>query len=243
MKKLITGRRLLEVYAGVLTVVFALAVFTGTARSRKTRFEEIDVERINVVEPDGTIRLVLSSKALFPGIIFKGKEYPHPNRQTAGMLFYNDEGTENGGLTFGGEKDKEGKVSAYGHLSFDQYNQDQVFTIDASEDGGNRKAGLSVWDRPDYSIEELILLQERVKELPEKEKKAEFAKFFSERESAHPRLYLGKSHNGSVSLRLNDRQGRDRLIIEVAPDGTPAVRFLDQDGKETGRFPEGKDKH
>jgi hypothetical protein len=77
---------------------------------------------------------------------------------------------------------------------------------------------------------------------PYKEKKAEFAKFFSGRESAHPRLYLGKSHDGSVSLRLNDRQGRDRLVIEVTPDGTPAVRFLDQDGKEVSRFPAAKDK-
>jgi hypothetical protein len=243
MKKLVNSSGFLAVYAGVLTVVFGLTVLTGASKSRKARFEEIDVERINVIEPDGTIRLILSSKALFPGIIFKGKEYPHPNRQTAGLLFYNDEGTENGGLVFGGTKDKEGKVSAYGHLSFDQYNQDQVFTIDASEDAGNRKAGVSVWDRPDYSIEELILFLESVKSLPEKEKKAEVAKFFSGRESAHPRLYLGKSHDGSVSLRLNDRQGRDRLVVEVAPDGTPAVRFFDQDGKETGRFPADKDKH
>jgi hypothetical protein len=243
MKKLINGRIFLAVYAGVLTLVFGLTVLTGATQSRKARFEEIDVERINVIEPDGTVRLVLSSKALFPGILFKGKEYPHPNRQTAGILFYNDEGTENGGLTFGGQKDKYGNVSAYGHLSFDQYNQDQVFTLDASEDSGNRKAGLAVWDRPDYSIEELLLLQARVNKLPEEEKKAEFSKFFSERESAHPRLYLGKGHNGSVSLRLNDRQGRDRLVIEVAPDGTPAVRFLDQEGKEIGRIPEKKDEH
>jgi hypothetical protein len=243
MKKLINNRNFLAVYAGVLTVVFALTVLTGAQKNQKTRFGEIDVERVNVIEPDGTVRLVLSSKAMFPGILFKGKEYPHPTRRTAGILFYNDEGTENGGLTFGGQKDKDGNVSAYGHLSFDQYNQDQVFTLDASEDGGYSKAGMAVWDRPDYSIEELILLFEHVKEFPEKERKAEISKFFSERESAHPRLYLGKTDNGAVSLRLNDRQGRDRLVIEVAPDGTPAVRFLDEEGKETGRIPEKKGDH
>jgi hypothetical protein len=132
-------------------------------------------------------------------------------------------------------------VSAYGHLSFDQYHQDQVFTIDASEDAGNRKAGLSVWDRPDYSMEELLQVVERVKSLPEAEQEAELSNFFAGRESAHPRLYLGKSHNGSVALRLNDREGRERLIMEVAPDGTPAVRILDQDGKEVARFPAAKD--
>ena len=39
--------------------------------------------------------MVLSDKAQFPGLIVKGKEYPHPDRKTAGMLFFNAEGTEN----------------------------------------------------------------------------------------------------------------------------------------------------
>ena len=51
--------------------------------------------------------MVISNKADFPGIIIKGKETPHPDRKTAGMLFFNDEGTENGGLIFGGSKDKQ----------------------------------------------------------------------------------------------------------------------------------------
>ncbi len=237
MKISIDSRRFLSVYSGVLTVVFALTVFASSAKSRKTSFEEINAQRINIVEPDGTVRLVLSSKALFPGILFKGKEYPHPNRKTAGILFFDDEGTENGGLIFGGEKDKSGKVSAYGHLSFDQYDQDQVFTIDSSEDGGFRKARLSVWDRPDYSIEELLKLQGRIKNLTEEQQKAEYTKFFAQHESAHPRVFLGKSDNGSVSLRLNDKQGHERLVLEVSPDGTPVVRFLDPKGKETSRFP------
>jgi hypothetical protein len=96
---------------------------------------------------------------------------------------------------------------------------------------------MSVWDRPDYSIEELIQLVERTKTLPEAEREAELSRFFAAHESPHPRLYLGKSHNGSVSLRLNDTQGRERLIIEVAADGSPAIRILDEGGGEVARFP------
>ena len=242
MKTLINGNRLLAVYSGALTLALVFITLTGAQKSRKTSFEEIDVQRINVVEPDGTIRLVLSSKALFPGIIFKKKEYPHPNRKTAGILFFNEEGTENGGLTFGGEKDKNGKVSAYGHLSFDQYDQDQVLVINASEEGGSRKARISMWDRPEYSIGELLGLQGRLKNMPEEQQKAEYSKFFAQRENAQPRLFLGKSDNGSVSLRLNDKQGRERLILEVTPDGAPVVRLLDQNGQETGRLPVEKEK-
>src|SRR5215467_13940003 len=109
------GNRFLAIYTGVLTVVFAMTVFSGFApKSKKTTFEEITVQRINIVEPDGTLRMVISDKTRFPGIILKGQEHPHPSRKTAGMLFFNDEGTENGGLIFGGANGKDGPNS-YGH--------------------------------------------------------------------------------------------------------------------------------
>lgn len=233
---LFDGRRFLVVYSGVVTAVFALTVLMGLTGpgARNASFDEIEVERINVVEPDGTLRLVLSSKARFPGLIFEGTEYEHPNRSTGGMLFFNDEGTETGGLIFGGAADSTGKVSSYGHLSFDQYEQDQVITLNATESGDLRKAAVSVWDRPDWSMEELIRLVEGT---PEVERDSVLSAFFAGREGAHPRMYLGKSQNGSVSLRLNDPEGRERLIVEVAPDGTPALRFLDENGEEVARLP------
>ncbi len=240
MKLKIDSHRFLIAYSAILTVALALVVFVGAARSGKTSFDEIDVQRINVVEPDGTVRLVLSNKARFPGLILKGTERPHPNRKTAGLLFFDDEGTENGGLTFGGARAADGKASAYGHLSFDQYDQDQVITIDASEDGGNRSAGIAVWDQPDYPIEDLVALLESVKDLPEGRRNAERMKFLAARGRQQPRLSLGKSSDGSVSLRLNDPKGRQRLILEVAPDGAPCLRFLGEDGKETARFPPAK---
>jgi hypothetical protein len=108
------------VYSGILTVVFSITLFTAFTQSGKQRFKELDVQRINLVEPDGTSRLVISNKALAPGIIIKGQEHPHPDRKTAGMIFFNDEGTENGGLIFGGEKGADGTERSSGHLSFDR---------------------------------------------------------------------------------------------------------------------------
>ena len=64
MKKLINTRNFLAIYAGVLTVVFTLTVLTGATQNRKARFGEIDVERINVIEPDGTVRLVTQGTVL-----------------------------------------------------------------------------------------------------------------------------------------------------------------------------------
>src|SRR5207245_8129431 len=125
----------LEIYAGVLTAVFAITVFGGFAGARKTTFDEIDVHRINVVEPDGTLRLVISDQAKFPGSFVHGKEIARPDRQDTGLLFLNEEGTEMGGLTFDGRKGKDGDIQNDGHLRFDQYMQTQVFSIDAGQDG------------------------------------------------------------------------------------------------------------
>jgi hypothetical protein len=123
--KFMASSRFLTIYSGVLTAVFAVTILGGFAGpAKKSTFEEIYVQRINIVEPDGTLRMVLSGKSRAPGLIVKGKEYPREDRKTAGVLFFDDEGTEDGGLIFGGMKDKNGKVESWGHLSFDRYNQD-----------------------------------------------------------------------------------------------------------------------
>src|ERR1700679_437493 len=91
---------------GVLTAFVAIAAGQAIGDARKGAFDEIDVHRINVVEPDGTLRMTISDRAEFPGMIIKGKELPHASRNdSAGMLFFNDEGTENGGMIFGGKSE------------------------------------------------------------------------------------------------------------------------------------------
>jgi len=233
-----SGNRFLAIYSGILTVAFAVTVFGGfTQSTKKTTFDEIEVHRIDVVEPDGTLRLVISNKAQFPGIIIKGKERPHPNRQTGGMLFFNDEGTENGGMIWGGAKDANGQVSSYGHLSFDRYLQDQVFTVDASEEGAHKQSRLSIVDDPDYPITDLLDEQQRVSKLPKDQQQAEFKKFFDEHGRPEQRLFLGRADDRSVALRLKDTQGRDRIVIKVDPTGNPSLQFLDENGKATAQLP------
>jgi hypothetical protein len=231
------SEKFLALYSGVLTIVFAAVLLAASSETKKADFDEITVKRINVVEPDGTLRLVLSDKADFPGAIIKGKEYPH-ERNTAGMIFFNDEGTENGGLIFGGMKDKDGKVKSWGHLSFDQYMQDQVFTLDADEEGGQRETRMSFVDRPDYPITDILGLMQRTSSLPTEQRQAEFKKFLAEHGEPHQRLYLGRSGDRSVALRLKDTDGHDRIVIMVKPDGSPLIQFLDAQGNVQAQLPE-----
>ncbi len=219
--------RILKTYAVVSSVLFAALITMGASgKLQKSKFSEIDVQRINLVEPDGTLRMVISDKADFPGAIVRGKEYPHPDRTTAGMLFFNDEGTENGGLIFGGMKGKDGKPQSYGHLSFDRYDQDQVMTIEASEDGAHKRSGLSIVDDPDWPITDLLNTPH-----------SDWKNFFTTHPPPHNRIYLGRNDDQSASLALKDTAGRTRIMIKVAPDGTPVIQLLDQEGKVTAELP------
>ena len=126
--------------AGVVSGVLALAAFR---QAQKTRFTEIDVERINVVEKDGKLRLTISNAARLPDPIIGGKSYPlrgGTGAGSAGMIFFNDEGNENGGLVFAGRKTATG-YRANGHLTFDQFDQDETVSFTYSDVDGRVTRG------------------------------------------------------------------------------------------------------
>jgi hypothetical protein len=82
MINFLSSRRFLAAYSSSLTIIFALSIVYGFARVEpKGNFDELTVHRINVVEPDGTIRLVLTNTANSPGIYIKNKEYPTPTTE------------------------------------------------------------------------------------------------------------------------------------------------------------------
>jgi hypothetical protein len=65
--------------------------------------------------------MVISNKDRLPPVIIKGKQRPEMGepRPQAGMIFYNDEGTENGGLIFSGSKNDKGQIVDSGALWLD----------------------------------------------------------------------------------------------------------------------------
>jgi hypothetical protein len=236
-----SSQRFLAAYSGLLTLVFLLTVLTGFARVAPNQsFDEITVHRINVVEPDGTIRLVLTNATNSPGIYIKNKEYPHPNgRKSAGLLFFDNDGTEDGGVSYGISKDASGNVvESDGHLSFDQYMQDQIFTIDAGRDGDKKFSLLRMDDRGDYPITDALEALTRIRKLPADQQPAELKKFLETHPGDHPRVVLGRARDGSSTLQLKDGEGRDRLVLRVAPDGTPKLQFLDAAGKVISELPQ-----
>ncbi|HEY0943003.1 MAG TPA: hypothetical protein VGE08_23155 [Steroidobacter sp.] len=217
-----------------------VAIGQANSASKIATFEQINVQRINVVEPDGKPRVIISNRKHFPGLYWGGKEYKHHARDTAGFLFFNKQGDEVGGLTF--DADKVGdKWGASANLAFDQFQQDQTVGMMYSEQDGKRAAGFKVWDRPNASMEPAIELSDRAARAATDAERDEIrAEMMALAKSWGPqgeRLFAGKVLDDSM-VRLADKQGRPRLVLKVDGAGEASVEFLDEAGKVVRRIPE-----
>lgn len=219
-------QKALIAYAGVTTAALTLFLLSAATRSEPADFKEIDVERINIREPDGTLRMTISNATRSPGIIVKGKEQPHPNgRQKAGLLFFNDEGTETGGLIFGG-REVDGKAVGGGSLTFDRYEQDQVVQMISAEEPDQRYSGILVSDRPDKRIDFAALEKARSMQSGAEQDAA----YAAANLGGKTRAFVGRWTDSSSQVQLRDPQGRKRLVMRVDGQGKATITFLDEAG-------------
>lgn len=230
--------RFLKVYAILATLICAgLFVLAFTSPVTKQKFGEIDVERINIVEPDGTLRMVISDQARqHPGII-NGKVIPRDNPRPPGMIFFNQLGDEMGGLIFGAN----GGDGHFGSLTFDKVRGDQAVGFRYLEsDNGTYSTGLEVWQQPDIPGD---ILQAKYKAIDsisnEAARKAAIQQLRDSDEVTTRRLFLGKGRDNTTSLEMADIKGRTRIRMTVTADGTPKLEFLDEAGNVTYTLPGG----
>src|SRR5688572_18755284 len=218
--------RALQAYAALSFAVTAFVSLTAFTQQNNTqRIDELTVQRLNVVDANGTLRFVLSNKdKMHPGVM-DGVTINRP-RPVAGMLFFNDEGDEVGGLTYTGTDDNGRRANA--GLMFDQLKQDQTIGIQYSESGGQRSAGLTVWDRSETQpLSELIKGLNEANALPEGPQRDEAVKAVRAKAQPGPRrLFVGKNTDKAATVSLADAGGKPRLVLSVGADGTAAIDFL-----------------
>ena len=238
---ILSSPRFLVVYSGIVTLAFVCAVLFGFTIMRNPQFGIITVRRINVVEPDGTVRLTISNRADFPGGWIHKKESPRPDRrEAAGMLFMSEEGTEQGGLIWGAGQLPDGTIENHGHLSLDQYEENQIFALDAGQEGKDKFSRITISDQGDYPVEEKRKAEERIGALPPDKQDDAWADFFSTHRHDVHRLLLGRSPDGSVGMSLSDGNGKARIRLSVQADGKSALQFLDESGKVVSELPAAK---
>lgn len=200
--------RWLKVYAACTTTALIVIALAAAKSSRSQA--ELTVERINIVDPSGISRLVISNAERFPLPTLNGKEYPravHP----AGIVFYDAKGSEMGGIAI--TDASAGRVSA---LAFDYPNYDAMGMVTrVGPDGKDALAGLQINSRPPANLDVIGA-----------------SKVVQRRIAIH-------NNNEDAEILLADPQGRDRIRLRVDHDGQARIEVLDENGKITFSAPGG----
>jgi hypothetical protein len=187
-----------------VTLIAVLILFNKSLNSDRIKFDTIEVQQIKIVEPDGTYRMIISNSKKLPGVIVHGKEVEKVDRPQAGMLFFNDEGSENGGLIFSGSKNSNGEIINSGvSLSFDRYGGKQEVNLIGVNDKEDRFAGLSISDSKPGEIK------------------------------TPNRIWVGRNQDGSSEISLMDSTGKKRIEFKVLNNGQSSINFIDTNGKIT----------
>ena len=216
--------RLVKAWAATATLgwlavgMLALAP-DGDAAGERPHFEEIDVERINIVEADGQLRMVISNRERqHPGEV-DGRTMPRPGGRPPGIIFFNHQGNESGGLIFDANGQETGHFVS---LTMDKSRNDQTIGMQHLEgDDGSYFAGLRIWNRPHSSLADLVDEIERIEAM----------------EDEAARTEVGKMRNDAAVLSMADGAGRERVRISVEADGASRLEFLDGEGVVTHVFP------
>jgi hypothetical protein len=220
----VSRERFLRTLVTLMSVVLILAAFAP--QNQKTRFQEIDVERINIVEPDGRIALVLANKERLPGPVMDGKTYERVGLKSPGILFYNHEGNESGGLRTA-SSETNGKYVAGAGLAFDKYNRDEVIGMRYNEENGNRTVAFRILDQPDAAPAEQKSNFERSKTMPAGPERDALRR----QAVANQRVLIGTSSDKAAAVTLFDGNGRPRIRLSVTVNGEAKLEFLDAAGK------------
>jgi hypothetical protein len=235
--------RYLKVWAVTSTVLFgAFILVAADAASSKSKFDEIDTQRINILGADGKLRLTISNNETSPGPIIGGHVMKARNgKRGAGMIFFNDNGDECGGMTWHGQKTN-GVVSADSGLMFDQYDSDQTVGIQYSQHGDNRSSGFHVWERslkPMADFAQQVEVAEEMKDGPEK---TEALKTIEEKAVAEglagiQRVFVGRTPQSDAVVLLMDTRGKPRIRMAVDSGNAAKLEFLDENGKAVYTLP------
>jgi hypothetical protein len=173
--------------------------------------------------------------------VISNKERQHPGRmddkdlpkreRPAGMIFFNDEGDEDGGLVYDGDKN-----SASMTYSFDQYKNDQIMQLqyEQGKTHGNivRSYGLNLWDRKDeFTLTKQLTYYDSLKNLKNTNAFNAGVKKLKVAGNTRQRLFVGKNVKGDVGLFLNDANGLPRLNIYINKQNQPVIETLSEKGE------------
>ena len=201
-------------------------------------FKVIDVGRINILEKSGVIKAALSNSAGFN----EGYRATHGGVAFSGLMFYNEEGQETGGLVYRG-KAIPGGQDADVTLTFDQFRQDQNVYLHHEEfkDAQDLRIedGLSINSRPDWTqIKDEYALYAQLEQLPPDRREELQLKSLQAGKIATRRLFFGvqkgvkdKQPYDDTGVFIKNKWGRNAIKIYVDNNNKPHFEVYDPLGK------------
>ncbi|MEM7370166.1 MAG: hypothetical protein AAF587_16280 [Bacteroidota bacterium] len=171
-----------------------------------TQLEELSVERLNIVEKDGTLRLALFNQEQMPLPVLNGKTYPRRIRG-AGMILYNPAGDERGGMVLYQRDSLEMSGMVW------DYRNSEGIAMGRYEKGMHQYGTyLSLTDRVglDQDIEKVGSV-------------------------GPPRINLGATES-LTEIQLFDSHGKARISLGIDSTDQPYLHFLDTTGSIVQSF-------
>ena len=203
---------------------------------RASAVKVLRAERVEIRERDGTVKAVLSNSAGWEG------ERTKEGVRFSGLMFYNEEGQETGGLIYQGKAIPGGQDSDV-TLTMDQYRQDQNVYLNHTEHvdarGRDLSDGLTILSRPDWTkLKDEFATGKVVAALPASEQDAARMAATEAGKLSTRRLFLGAKRGvkeqrpfDDAGLFIKNRLGRDAIRLYVDYDNRPHFEVYDRLGK------------
>ncbi|WP_211999826.1 hypothetical protein [Chitinophaga sp. HK235] len=232
VKRLRRQMNFFRLYAIISSVLIFAFISYGFRRTEQPDIiKSLRAEKIDIVEPDGTVKLSLFNKGHLPTGVVNGRKLPRQGGDESGLMFYNTEGEECGGLTYSG-KGENGKGQNELSLTFDKYKQDQQVSLTYTQrENGNHTKGLTISERPDFSLDKTMAIidsvRNHVKDAQEQSRVME--KLYKEGVFGYHRMFAGQQGR-RTGVFVNDDKGRVRLEMIVNEKNEPEILFYDEKG-------------
>ncbi len=167
-------------------------------------FKTISAERINIVDPDGTLRIAIANRAFPPDVIYRGEAYPKRSiDDLAGLVFYESDGDETGGIVMARLRDDNQRAFIFDYTH--QLTDGIGIIMRESEDGESWKSGFFVSDRRPFEPGTIASSQ------------------------GVERIWLS-NETRDAALVISDPEGRQRIRIGVDASGEPSIQVFDENG-------------
>lgn len=218
---------------------------TGFKGDNSAKFDTLDVERINIVEPDGTVKMIITNVARFPNgkDEVNGRVLNESRKKRSGMLYFNEEGIEAGGFIYDGAKNEQGH-SAGMSLTFDQYNGDQVMQILTTDskrgDKRNIRSGIMFNDRAEHETQDIVKkVMKELSQIKDKQARMEKIKYYEDKGliGGAPRVLLGKTSSKNNGLFLFAKDGSPRAHFYVDDNDQVKLEVLNKSGDVVNSWP------